>query len=569
MNTKRLFCLLPVAFCLTQFLASPATTAASSREAVKKAIAATVAVEWRADETDSQPDDQAATHAQLQAGGVVLDARANGLIEVSLGSDHGLHKGDEVYIYRSPVGKNKPLARIAVVEVTPDKSVGKVLPQFGLVPIEKGDHVVLPLKPRVRWRMAARLPDAERRVQTVETDPNTGKQILRESIVAAPPYRPDLALASGTVVSSDGLVVTLSNEPAEGHYSVTFDDGKTLPARLVVDDRRNGLRLLKVEAGDMPHLSLAESNAEPGDQVFAAFCTNRQERAAAQGMIAARSKTSWLQLDLASGPMSTGAPLVDDQGRLIGIVSGRIAPNPHAQTTSFAVPLEAVRALVASRQGENTVVVHRGFLGLQLESKQEDGREHVVAHLLTDSPARTAGMADGDEIVKLDGEKVVSAPEVVAIVARHAPGDKLTAVVLRDGQEKTLEITAGQPPAGSEAQPSAVRQIGGGGGGIGPSPANVVRPEQVYVLSDDGKKVAVAAEHVDALRNYARALRLRIAPDGQTGAAEPLANTIRVERSDLEKKLSEVGQSVESLQQQVKKLTEEIQALRSKLAEQK
>jgi serine protease Do len=478
MNAKRLFCLLPFALCLTQFLAPPATTFASSREAVKKAIAATVAVEWRAHEW-----------GQLQA--------------------------------------------------------------------------------RARNRLTARLPDAERRVQTVETDPDTGKQILRESVVAMSPQRPDLALASGTVISNDGLIVTLSNEAVEGHYTVTFDDGKSLPARLVVDDRRNGLRLLKVDAKDLPYLSLADSNAEPGDQVFAAFCTNRLERAAAQGMVAARNKNSWMQLDLAAGPMSTGGPLVDEQGRLIGIVSGRMAPNPHAQTTNFALPLEAVRALVASRQGENTVVVHRGFLGIQLENKQEDGREHVIAHLLSDSPAGAAGMADGDELVKLDGEKVVSAPEAATIVARHAAGDKLSVVVLHDGQEKTLEITAGKPPAGLEGGQAGARQIGGGGG-LAPSPANVVRPEQVYVLSEDGKKVAVAAEHVDALRSYARALRLRIAPDGQTGvAAEPLANTIRVERSDLDKKLSEVGQSVESLQQQVKKLTEEIQALRSKLAEQK
>jgi S1-C subfamily serine protease len=470
MKTMRRVCLLPFAFCLIELLSLPATSHAGSREAVKKALAATVAVEWRADE------------------------RAD--------------------------------ARLGV---------------------------------RNRRSSIARL----RETQSIEADPTTGAETVRHTITAPPVHsrHVDLSLASGTVISPDGLVITLNRETADGHYDVIFADGRSLPARIVVDDRRSGLRLLKVDAHDLAHVAPADAGAEVGDQVYASFCTDRHERAAAQGMVAARHKTSWLQLDLTAGPMSAGGPLVDDQGRLIGIVSGRMAPHPRAETTNFAVPLEAVRALLAAKQGENTVVVHRGFLGIQLESKQDDGRERVIAHLLADSPAGAAGMVDGDELVKLAGEKVISAPDAAALVGRHAPGDKVAVVVSRDGQEKTLEITAGQSPAGLEAAQAAGTIAGGGGAGT----ANVVRPEKVYVLSEDGKRVAVVAEHVEALRNYARALRLRTPTD--TEAAEPQANTIRVERSDLDKKLEEVGRSVESLQQQTKKLTEEIQALRSKLAE--
>jgi predicted RNase H-like nuclease (RuvC/YqgF family) len=109
------------------------------------------------------------------------------------------------------------------------------------------------------------------------------------------------------------------------------------------------------------------------------------------------------------------------------------------------------------------------------------------------------------------------------------------------------------------------------GGGLGT--ANVVHQDRLYILSEDGKQVVAAAgaEHVDALRNYARAMRMTATAANPANAyvAEPANRTIRVERSDLDKKLEEVGRSVESLQEQVKKLTEEIQALRSKLAEAK
>jgi myosin heavy subunit len=73
--------------------------------------------------------------------GIVLAARANGLVEISLGSDDGLRKGHQAYIYRKQKGESKPVAKIEVVEVTPDKSVGKVIPEFRLGPIERNDRV--------------------------------------------------------------------------------------------------------------------------------------------------------------------------------------------------------------------------------------------------------------------------------------------------------------------------------------------------------------------------------------------------------------------------------------------
>ncbi|HET6880620.1 MAG TPA: hypothetical protein VFI31_10720 [Pirellulales bacterium] len=73
--------------------------------------------------------------------GIVLAARANGLVEISLGSDDGLRKGHQAYIYRQQKGQSKPVAKIEVVEVTPDKSVGKVIPEFRLAPIERNDRV--------------------------------------------------------------------------------------------------------------------------------------------------------------------------------------------------------------------------------------------------------------------------------------------------------------------------------------------------------------------------------------------------------------------------------------------
>ncbi|HWB12393.1 MAG TPA: trypsin-like peptidase domain-containing protein [Pirellulales bacterium] len=372
----------------------------------------------------------------------------------------------------------------------------------------------------------------------------------------------DLTLASGVVVSANGLVVTSNQEP-DGHYDVIFADGRSLPARVVVDDRRSGLRLLKVDATDLPHLTLADADAEIGDHVFAAFATDRHDRAAAQGMVAARQKSGALELDLAAGTMSAGGPLVNEQGGLVGVLLGRSAPEGRAQTGSSAVPLKDIRALLAVQQGENTVVAHRGFLGVSLDSKPEGGRERVILHLLTDSPARDAGLLDGDELISVAGEKITSMEQAAGVVGRHSPGEKILVVVSRDGQEKSLEITVGRSPAALE---SAQNARGGSRGTRGTVAAKVVRPEKVYILSEDGKPVPVPADgqQIETLRQA-----LRFTAERPYRQPEPATGTIRVERSDLDKKLEEVGRSVESLQEQVKKLTEEIQALRSKLAEAK
>lgn len=73
--------------------------------------------------------------------GVVLAARPNGLVEISLGSDDGLRKGHQAYIFRKQKGQSKPVAKIEVVDVRPDKSVGKVIPETRFGPIERDDRV--------------------------------------------------------------------------------------------------------------------------------------------------------------------------------------------------------------------------------------------------------------------------------------------------------------------------------------------------------------------------------------------------------------------------------------------
>ncbi|HVA45739.1 MAG TPA: hypothetical protein VNH11_05070 [Pirellulales bacterium] len=73
--------------------------------------------------------------------GIVLASNADGLVEISIGGDDGLRKGHQAYVYRKQKGESRPIAKIEVVEVRPDKSVAKVIPEFRLAPIARNDLV--------------------------------------------------------------------------------------------------------------------------------------------------------------------------------------------------------------------------------------------------------------------------------------------------------------------------------------------------------------------------------------------------------------------------------------------
>lgn len=73
--------------------------------------------------------------------GVVTASRSDGFVEISMGSDDGLRAGHQAYVYRQQNGQSRPIAKIEVVKVTPDKSVGKVIPEFRLAPIARDDRV--------------------------------------------------------------------------------------------------------------------------------------------------------------------------------------------------------------------------------------------------------------------------------------------------------------------------------------------------------------------------------------------------------------------------------------------
>lgn len=444
----------------------------------------------------------------------------------------------------------------------------------------------LPATVGVEWHDAAVRATAAKPVAPPAGDDSTANAyrtkaltVLRRSALN------QVNMASGTIVSADGLVVTMLGAHEGGKYSVTLSDGRAVPARLVVDDRRSGLQLLKADAAGLPFLVPARQPPQIGEEVIWTYCLGLKERAAARGIIAATGRdlqglgTNLLQLDAGVPQMSAGAPLVDEQGRLVGIIAfSRVA---ESQRTSFAVPGSAVQMLLDARRGDELAVVQRGMLGIALSRPGNEGP--VVAHPTTDSPAAAAGVRDGDEILVVDGVKVGSPEEITRLVGAHSAGQKVKLTVRRDGKELEFEVTLAQGPGvGSSGSGSSTGSVSGSGSGTASVATtapkagwSAVRPDSIYIVDSEGKLRALPIDPADksfeSLRKFYDSV-YKVPHDAVTFTpkeAQVAVPSIQIQRSDVEKKLEEIGRDVLTLRQQMEKLTEEMQRLQKQLAGEK
>ena len=155
-----------------------------------------------------------------------------------------------------------------------------------------------------------------------------------------------------------------------------------------------------------------------------------------------------IQTDAPINPGNSGGVLADRRGRVIGINSA-IRPGENSNGNvgiGFAVPIDiAAKSAAAIVKGEEIQI---GYLGVTMGDATGGQAGAVVQEVTPDSPAAQAGLQAGDVVVSIDGKAVQDRSELVAAVRGHKPGDKVTLVVVRGGNETTVTATLTQRPAG-------------------------------------------------------------------------------------------------------------------------
>ncbi|MDR0532938.1 MAG: Do family serine endopeptidase [Verrucomicrobiales bacterium] len=282
--------------------------------------------------------------------------------------------------------------------------------------------------------------------------------------------QPQRALGSGVIVTSDGYILT-NNHVVAGRDRILVDlsDNKDheYEAKLVGADKKSDLAVLKIDVKDLPAATLGDSSLmEVGDVVLAIGNPFDIGQTVTMGIISGlgRNDTSilgqgsyanFIQTDAAINSGNSGGPLVDMQGRVIGINTAIISPNGGNLGIGFAIPINMARFIMEQLIANGKVT--RGYLGVQIDNLDPDlassyGRRSSQGVLITKveagTPADKAKLQRGDIITEVNDEPVKDAQTLRLAVSSLAPNTQLKVKYIRNGKESTATVVLGKLPDG-------------------------------------------------------------------------------------------------------------------------
>ncbi len=270
----------------------------------------------------------------------------------------------------------------------------------------------------------------------------------------------DESLGSGCGFILDPKGVILTNfhvvEDADS-LEVTLNDGRKFTSRDFVSDPKTDLAIVRIQSkGDLPYLQLGNSGEmEIGDRVLAVGAPFGLTGSVTAGIISAKQRSlhvntveDFLQTDAAINPGNSGGPLVNLEGKVIGINSAIKSHNGGFQGVGLAISSNLVADIV--KQLLKDGVVHRGYLGAKVkdvdteEMAQRLGLKQVqgvqITRIFDNSPAALAELAKGDVIVSLAGKTVKDTNDLLGIVAGLPLGKTVPVVIVRGGKSKSVEV---------------------------------------------------------------------------------------------------------------------------------
>jgi serine protease Do len=326
---------------------------------------------------------------------------------------------------------------------------------------------------------------------------------------------------------------------------VILDDGRELKATVWGVDPKTDLALLKLDTDEaLPFLEFGDSgSARTGDWVVAIGNPFGLGGTVTTGIISARGRDirsgpydDYLQIDAPINRGNSGGPLFDARGRVIGVNTAIYSPNGGNVGIGFAVPATQARAVVDELLENRSVT--RGWLGVQIQSLDRELAEALglektggalVAQVMPDSPAESAGVRVGDVILAFDGVATEDARHLPHQVAAARPDRETAMEIWRDGDRQRLKVRPGRLPGDQASAPEATPAVDGSRLGVTVAALDAGQRSRLTLDETVSGVLVVAVEpDSDAARRGLRSGDVIVRADRQpVGEPEALAEIVR------------------------------------------
>ena len=286
-----------------------------------------------------------------------------------------------------------------------------------------------------------------------------GASLLDRLLGAGPGVRPPPQFGSGAIVSKDGYIVTnvhvIQNAAA---VEIQLNDGRSLPAKFVGADRFADVAVLKIDAGNLLPLEFADSDeVRIGQMVIAVGNPFGLQETVTRGIVSGKGRkmmseaaNEFFQTDAPINPGNSGGPLVDFNGRIIGINNFVIQ---NTDGIGFAIPANTVRKVFENIRDFGYVV--RPWFGvvmlpitpaLATQLGLPDTRGALIQTTMENSPARLGGLKPGDVILTFNGRAISDYNDLRNRVAETEPGREVEVGIQRGKQKLNLPVRIEKQP---------------------------------------------------------------------------------------------------------------------------
>jgi serine protease Do len=261
---------------------------------------------------------------------------------------------------------------------------------------------------------------------------------------------------SGFIVSPDGYILTNAHVVAQAEeVTVKLTDRREFPAKVVGTDARTDVAVIKIEAENLPVVSIGDDRAlKTGEWVLAIGAPFGLESTATAGIVSGTSRAvggestvPFIQTDVAVNPGNSGGPLFNLKGEVVGVNSMIFSQSGSYMGISFAIPIAV--AMDVREQLIRTGHVVRGRIGVVVQEvdaslaksfRLDRPRGALVSEVEKDGPAAKAGVKPGDVILEVAGQPIEQSAEVANAVAEIAPGRAAALTVWRAGKQRELSV---------------------------------------------------------------------------------------------------------------------------------